>query len=271
MKKRLRFQLPHVPLKVLRGEKDQEDVWDRYHERFQDPGSTTEDAEDDKVTDDDSRRRSLSSNDVSTDIGEVSEEGRARYLGGNTSSIGSINQADGTLDEWAEVVHNDQRNNTGDQITNSMISEAIEMQVFKQVQIPPDTGDIDDDGPLTNDTTSYISNALSTDDAASYLSNALSTDDVTSNISSVGSEGSLGSQHSAIATARSDVASHEGVWNLHNNTRCQTSGSDHNEAIELQVFTQVQHMPNAVNTDNDALSLYDNVQDDALSLNDSVY
>ena len=42
MKKRLRFQMPHVPLKVLRGEDDKEDVRDRYHERFQAPDTTTE-------------------------------------------------------------------------------------------------------------------------------------------------------------------------------------------------------------------------------------
>ena len=75
MKKQLRYQLPRTPLKVLRGEKDEEDIRDKYHERFQAPGTSTEDAEDYRDIDDESRRSSLSRDEVMTDIGEVSEEG----------------------------------------------------------------------------------------------------------------------------------------------------------------------------------------------------
>ena len=51
----------------------------------------------------------------------------------------------------------------------------------------------------------------------------------------------------------------EEVGNLHSHTGYQSLGSDHNEAVELQAFTQEQQMANVGNIDNDALSLYDNV------------
>ena len=216
MKKLLRYELPRTPLKVLRGEQDEEDIEDKYFERFVPPTTTATEDE-----------------NISTDIGEVSEEGMGRYLGGNTSSIGTINQPDGILDEGAEVVHNGKVNSTGKQTGSS--HEAIEMQVFEQEQLPHQSGDIDDDGPLTDDTTSYINNSLSTDDA-------------TSNVSSVGSEESLGSQHSAIA-AQSNVASHEGFGNMQfnqrNNTGDQTVSTKSHEAIEMQAMAEVQHLPKA--------------------------
>ena len=90
IKKQLRFQLPHTPLKVLRGEKDEEDVRDKYHERFQAPGTSTEDEENYRDIDDESRRSSLSRDGVMTDIGEVSDEGMERYLGRDTSSIEGV-------------------------------------------------------------------------------------------------------------------------------------------------------------------------------------
>ena len=80
------FQIPHVPLKVLRGEQDQVDIQDQYYERFQAPGTTTEDAEDDKDIDDDSRRSSLSHEGITTDIGQVSEESMARCLGSSLNT-----------------------------------------------------------------------------------------------------------------------------------------------------------------------------------------
>ena len=43
MKKRLRFKLPNPPLKVLRGEPEEEDLQDRLFARFQDPGSSSDD------------------------------------------------------------------------------------------------------------------------------------------------------------------------------------------------------------------------------------
>ena len=85
MKKELRFKLPRTPLKVLRGEQDQKDIRDIYHEVYQSPGTTTEDPDDHRDIDDESRS-SVSRDDVISDIGEVSDEGRARYLGGHASS-----------------------------------------------------------------------------------------------------------------------------------------------------------------------------------------
>ena len=78
MKKRLRFELPKTPLKVLRGEPIQEDIQDLYHQRFQAPGTSTEEAEADQDEND------------TTDVGEVSEEGMERYLGGHTGPIDAV-------------------------------------------------------------------------------------------------------------------------------------------------------------------------------------
>ena len=91
MKKRLRFQMPHVPLKVLRGQQDEEDIQDQYYERFQAPGTTTEDDNNDKDVDDDSLRSGLSKEDGTTDMGENSDESMERYLGWHTDSVNSAN------------------------------------------------------------------------------------------------------------------------------------------------------------------------------------
>ena len=162
MKKRLRFQLPYVPLKVLRGEQDEEDIQDKYHARFVPPTTTTENEEANGSTDGYSNRSSLQVDD----IGNVSDEGMERYLGRDSSINSSVSQISVPLDEMRKNI---QRNSAGDQ---SMSHEAIEMQVFEQVQLPPDTDsddDGDDGGPLT-DTISHVSNALSTDDTMSNAS-----------------------------------------------------------------------------------------------------
>ena len=106
IKKHLRFQLPHTPLKVQRGEKDEEDIRDKYRERFQAPGTSTEDAEDYRDIDDEFRRSSLSHDYVRTDIGEVSDEGVERYLGRDTSSIESIGNDSHKNQDNANNVHN---------------------------------------------------------------------------------------------------------------------------------------------------------------------
>ena len=126
MKKRLRYQLPRTPLKVLRGEKDEEDIMDKYYERFKAPTSTSED-------DDNSDGYSTRSSLPRDDTGEVSDEGMARYLG---SSLESINPIDDVRDKR---VKKHQRNNRDDQTTSSISHEAIEMQVLAQVHHPPDT------------------------------------------------------------------------------------------------------------------------------------
>ena len=52
MKKRLRFKLPNPPLKVLRGEPEEDDLQDRLFARFQDPGSSSDDDDYDDDTGD---------------------------------------------------------------------------------------------------------------------------------------------------------------------------------------------------------------------------
>ena len=120
MKKRLRFQMPHVPLKVLRGQQDEEDIQDQYYERFQAPGTSTEEEAN-------ALRRSSSSHwDSTTDIGNVSE---------SVGSIHSISESDNASGEGSEDVHSDHidLNNTGYQTTGSVSHEAIELQAFADV------------------------------------------------------------------------------------------------------------------------------------------
>ena len=144
MKKRLRFLMPHVPLKVLRGEQNQEDVRDKYYERFQAPGTTTEDAEDDKDIDDDYRTSSLSNDDVTTDIGEVSEEGMARCLGGHTSSVDNVVQFD-------NEIQNHQNKNTQEyDTTRSVNHETAEVEAAVQVHQYPSKDDSENNS-LSND------------------------------------------------------------------------------------------------------------------------
>ena len=66
MKKRLRFQMPHVPLKVLRGQQDEEDIQDQYYKRFQAPGTTTEEKAE-RAGDNDSGTSHSSHEDITTD------------------------------------------------------------------------------------------------------------------------------------------------------------------------------------------------------------
>ena len=83
--------MPHVPLKTLRGQQDEEDIQDQYHERFQAPGTATEDDNNDKDVDDDSLRSVLSIEDGTTDMGEDSDESMERYLGRHTDSANGAN------------------------------------------------------------------------------------------------------------------------------------------------------------------------------------
>ena len=101
--------MPHVPLKVLRGDQEQEDVQDQHFERFQAPGTTTEDTEDDKDTDDDCR----TSNDQVADLGETSEEGRERYLSEPTGSIDNVVQFDNDIPNHQNNNRNSEYNTIG--------------------------------------------------------------------------------------------------------------------------------------------------------------
>ena len=93
------IQFPCTPLKVLSGEKDEEDIMDKYYERFKALTSTSEN--------DDSNNRidgySTGSNVPRDDTGEVSEEGMTRYLG---SSLESMNPIDDVGDEMLKGINN---------------------------------------------------------------------------------------------------------------------------------------------------------------------
>ena len=152
MKKRLRFQMPHVPLKVLRGEDDQEDVWDKYHERFQAPGTTTEDAEDDKDTDDDSRTSSFLHEYITTDIGEVSEKDMERYLAGHSDSIDSVIQLDNETQNYQNK--NSQQNNT----TTSVNEETVDVEAVAQVHLLSSRDEPEQDSLSNDDTSPLLTN-----------------------------------------------------------------------------------------------------------------
>ena len=147
MKKRLRFELPYTPLKVLRAEPIEEDIQDRYHERFQAPGTSTEEAEADRDENDDSRRSSLSHEGVTSDIGGVSEEGMERYLGGSVDTVNDPPNA-------PEYPPNVPEYNT----TGSVNVEAADAHVAAQVHRLPDSDATQND-------------SLSNDDAAPLLAN----------------------------------------------------------------------------------------------------
>ena len=155
MKKRLRFQMPHVPLKVLRGQQDEEDIQDQYYERFQAPGTSTEE-EAERAADNDSTSHS-SHEDITSDVGEVSEEGMERYLGRHTGVMHGVNQVEDDSDE----IQNDQNENTSQyDMTGSVNLEAADVHVVAQVHRLPST-----------DVTSNDSVGLSNDDRAPLLPN----------------------------------------------------------------------------------------------------
>ena len=129
MKKRLRFQMPHFPLKVLRGEVDKEDPQDKLFDAFVPPTTTTSSA-----TEDEDNVTSSSGEDF-PDIDEVREEGGARYLGSSVESLHEPN------------TNNAPEYNT----TGSVNTEAADVHVVAQVHHVPDsdvTSNDDDNAPL---------------------------------------------------------------------------------------------------------------------------
>ena len=122
MKKRFRFQMPHVPLKVLRGQQHEEDIQDQYYERFQAPGTTTEEEANAL------RRSSFSHGDSTTDIGNVSE---------SIGSIHSISESDNASDERSEDVPSDHIDLS--YTTGSVSHEDIELQAFADIPQQPNT------------------------------------------------------------------------------------------------------------------------------------
>ena len=133
MKKRLRFQMPHVPLKVLRGQQDEQDIQDQYYERFQAPGTTTEE-EAERGSDDDSETSHSSHEDITTDVGEVSEEGMERYPGRHPGAMRSLNQAD---DHFSEIQNYQNENTPQHDTTGSINQEAADVLAVAQMHHLP--------------------------------------------------------------------------------------------------------------------------------------
>ena len=265
MKKHLRFQLPHVPLKVRRREEDQEDVMDKYYERFKAPTSTSE-----HYNDDSTDGYSTSSSLPRDYTGEMSEEGMARYLGSSIESIDNDSQRE------ARNLEDDQVNNTGYQTTGSVSHEAIEMQVLAQVHRPPTTDSSDDDTPGRDfgintgyQTTGSVSEepvelqALAevhqppNFDTDNTDIDALSTEATinTGNVSWEGMERYRDGQTSSIESFnQSDSVSQKEARHLDNddiddNMGYQTTGSITHEATELQAMAQVHQPPDTDNID----------------------
>ena len=268
MKKRLRFQMPHVPLKVLRGQQDEEDVQDQYYERFQAPPGTSTEEEANAL-----RRSSSSHWDSTTDIGNVSE---------SVGSIHSISESDNASDERAEDVPSDHidLNNTIYQTMGSVSHEAIELQAFADVHQRPNT---ESDTTINTDNvseeamgrylgrhTSSIDNTSQSDTASDeaielrglaqvhQLPNA--DNDVASigNVSEDAMQRYLGENTgSTQGASQSNTASHEGVGNVQNdhinNTGHEATGSVSHEDIEMQVLPRAHQMPNTDNDDSDVL------------------
>ena len=135
--------MPHVPLKVLRGQQDEEDIQDQYYQRFQAPPGTTTEEEAERAAANDSGTSHSSHEDITTDVGEVNEEGMARYLGRHTGSIDSANERD-------QNDQNNTRNIPEYDTTGSVNLEAADVNVFAQVHHLPST-DVtsnDDTAPL---------------------------------------------------------------------------------------------------------------------------
>ena len=152
MKKRLRFQMPHVPLKVLRGQQDEEDIQDQYYERFQAPGTTTEDDNNDKDDDDDSLRSGLSKEDGTTDMGEDSYESMDRYLGWHTDSVNGANPFGNDSNAWGENTPNSLRNILEYNTVESVNNEGTHVQVVTGVHglTNTDVASNDETAPLLN-------------------------------------------------------------------------------------------------------------------------
>ena len=245
--------MPHVPLKVLRGEEDQEDPQDNLFERFQAPTTATEDDDDGY-----SNRSSLAPDDIV----EVNEAGMNRRLGGDTDSIHSI-----------EGARNVDIHNTGYQTTGSVSHEEIELQTIAQVHVhqPPnmdnDSTDVSEEGnsiQLGTDTGSIHSmsesdiasqeKARNIDNTGYQTTGSVSQEAIelqvfaqvhpmpyTDNVQ----EDALGTDTGSLrSAAQSGTASQEGAENLDNeeinNNGYQISGNVSNEAIEMQVLAQTQ-------------------------------
>ena len=139
MKKRLRFLMPHVSLKVLRGEQDGEDVQDKYFERFKPPPTTTDEDEDDSDSD-----------DITDGNGEDEDGIRAQLLNNDT----------GIANDGDEILRMNTNRNTNSvesliqpnyDTTGSVSQEAVEMQAVAQVHFVPNIPSIDNEEESDDD------------------------------------------------------------------------------------------------------------------------
>ena len=151
--------MPHVPLKVLRGQQDEKDIQDQSYERFQAPGTTTEEEEEEeeRATDDDSTTSHSLQEDITTDVGAVSKEGMERYLGRHSGAMHSANQVE---NDFGENQNYQNENTPQYDTTGSINQEAADLQVVAQMHRLPST-----------DATSNDSVDLSNDDRAPLLPN----------------------------------------------------------------------------------------------------
>ena len=129
--------MPHVPLKVLRGQQDEED---QYYERFQAPPGTSTEEEAERAADNDSGTSHSSDEDTTTDVGEVSEEGMARYLGRHPGAMHGANQVD---DDFGEIQNDQNENAPQYDTTESVNLEAADVQVVAQMHHLPSTSRFD--------------------------------------------------------------------------------------------------------------------------------
>ena len=286
MKKRLRFLMPHVPLKVLRGQQDEENVQDQYYERFQAPPGTSTEEEAERAAADDSRTSHSSDEDNTTDVGTGrSGSGLDRSVG----SIHSISESDNASDEGSEDVPSDHidLNNTGYQTTGSVSHEAIELQAFADIhQLPNTEGDTTINTNNTGSGVASIGN-VSEEAMGRYLGRHTSSIDNVSqsntaseeaielqgfarahqppntdndgasigNISEEIMQRYLDEQTGSINSAsQSNTSSHEGVGDVHNDQINNTAtGSVSHEDIEMQVLPQTRQLPSTDSVDSDVI------------------
>ena len=154
--------MPHVPLKVLRDQQDEED------QNYTVPPGTSTEEEAERAAANNSGTSHSSDEDITTDVGEVSEEGMARYLGRHPGAMHGANQVD---DDFCEI-QNDQNENAPQYDTIESVNlEAADVQVVAQMYHLPSTSRFDSFDLPSTDVTSNDSEdlGLSNDDRAPLL------------------------------------------------------------------------------------------------------
>ena len=140
--------MPHVPLKVLRDQQDEEEIKDQLYERFQvPPGTSTEEEAERAAAADDSRTSHSSHDEITTDVGEVSDDGIERYPGRHTGAMHGVNQVD---DHFGEIQNYQNESTTEYDTTGSVNHQASQVQVGAQVHHMPNRDESEDDS-LSND------------------------------------------------------------------------------------------------------------------------